>query len=120
MASDTLATFPPVVALSFGPTSEITPEQLEEIEEHGWEVAGPEAYPTLFVVDSHGTPRTADLGELATMEAIARALHVAVSEPKALRAAWEDGERVVFGATFSDVGGEVVLSLARRRDDRTR
>ncbi|MCA9611551.1 MAG: hypothetical protein KC586_02215 [Myxococcales bacterium] len=110
-ASDMPPTFPPHVALSFGPSSQITPEQLEEIEEHGWEIAGPEAYPTLFVVDSQGVPRTADLGELTTMEVIARALCVAVAEPKVLRAAWEDGERVVFGAKVTHAPGEVVLNL---------
>lgn len=40
-----------VRSMSFGARKELPPSMLSEIKKHGWPVAGPQAYPTLFGLD---------------------------------------------------------------------
>jgi hypothetical protein len=43
-------------SMSFGSRKEIPPSMLREIKKHGWAVAGADAYPTLFCVDTAMEP----------------------------------------------------------------
>ena len=101
---------PPHVALSFERAAELAGGLRNEIAAHHWEVAGPEAYPWLAVVDEDLEPRSPTGKVVAILEAIALALSQ-VSEEPVLRSAWSGGEPFSRGVTVRTHAGELEVTL---------
>jgi hypothetical protein len=85
---------PPSFSLNFDRGADLPRELRKEIAEHGWEVAGPNAFPWLAAVDEDLVSRAPDPDELTIAEVVARALPRLLSERTALLAAWNGGPAV--------------------------
>lgn len=71
------------------------PELLvREIAQHGWEVAGPQAYPTFVVIDEERIGRGLTLDEHVGMTAVVTALAELVENEALLVDAWQTGNPV--------------------------
>lgn len=82
----------PHFSINFDTCAGLAAAALEEIEEYGWEVAGPSAYPSMIVVDE-GVVRSAPTADQLTLgEVIALALAEVLSEKTELLRAWQ-GEK---------------------------
>ena len=62
------------LTLLFGDETEISVLDLEAVRRHGWEVAGPEAYPSIFRKERGMTVRPPLAWELELMEGCLRAI----------------------------------------------
>jgi hypothetical protein len=71
---------PPQLALNFERGAELSPGQRKEIVTHHWEVAGPDGYPWLVVLDEDLVARSPTSREISITEVLARALGVLVTE----------------------------------------
>lgn len=71
---------PRQLALNFERGAELSPSQRKEIVTHHWEVAGPDAYPWLVVLDEDLIARSPTPREISIAEALARALCLLVDE----------------------------------------
>jgi hypothetical protein len=90
---DTPENLPEHVIFNFGPRDEVAPTVLAEIEQHGFRVAGADAYPRVAVVDPDLVGRPLTQQELAGVTAILEALVQLVAAPE-LAAAWGGGPSV--------------------------
>lgn len=81
-------TLPPHLVLSFERGAEISPQARREVAQHGWEVAGPPAYPSAWVVDGKGKYRPPSEDEFLLAEAISRLLVEAPAYREELERAW--------------------------------
>lgn len=97
--------------VSFEGAKELPAELIKEIGRHKWELAGPNAYPLLYVVDEDLLTRPATAREVAIAEAIALAMAEALRDTKALRRAFNGGE--AYSRTFpvTTSGGQVEVVL---------
>ncbi|MBI4951260.1 MAG: hypothetical protein HY908_04450 [Myxococcales bacterium] len=102
---------PPTFALNFERGANLSTALQREIAEHGWEVAGEEAYPWLVVVDEDFVARPPTADEVAIAEALARALPRVLEDKTALLAAWSGGESVARTLSVPTHVGEVEVSL---------
>ncbi len=98
--------------LSFELGADLAPELRKEIAEHQWEVAAPEAYPWLIVVEEDLLTRPPTAEEVTINEAIARALIAVVGEKKTLHTAWGGGEPVSFSLSAGTHQGEIKVILS--------
>jgi hypothetical protein len=71
---------PRQLALNFERGAELSPSQRKEIVTHHWEVAGPDAYPWLVVLDEDLIARSPTPREISIAEALARALCLLVDD----------------------------------------
>jgi hypothetical protein len=71
---------PRQLALNFERGAELSPGQRKEIVTHHWEVAGPDAYPWLVVLDEDLVARSPTQREISIAEALARALCLLVDD----------------------------------------
>ena len=85
---------PPHFALNFERGADINAGLRREILQHGWEVAGTDAYPWLVAVDEDLVTRPATAEEISIAEALARALVELLAEPAPLLAAWQADQTV--------------------------
>jgi hypothetical protein len=102
---------PPHFALNFARSDELHASLRQEIAEHHWEVAGPDAYPWLVAVDEGLVARPPTAEEVTIAEAIALALPKVLKEKKALLAAWSGGEPVARTLRVATHAGDVEVSL---------
>ena len=102
---------PSHVSLNFERGAELDVALLDEIGQHGWEVAGPDAYPWLVVVEPDLVGRTPSASELVIVEAISLALTMLLADEAALLEAWEGGAPVERGLTGSPPAGRHTVTL---------
>ena len=81
-------TMPPQFVVNFDRGAELPPQLRREISEHGWEVAGANAYPWVCIVDEDLVARPPTAKELALAEALALALVEAANAKNRLQRAW--------------------------------
>jgi len=72
---------------------ELDPVDVEEVERHGWEIAGPAAYPSLTVLDQDTEGRLPTADELAGVTAVVESLCEMLDDEPHLADAW-NGEPV--------------------------
>jgi hypothetical protein len=72
-------------SITYGEAFEVAPEDLDAAEEHGWSVAGPEAYPCVLRVNPGLAVRTPLKWELELLEACLRAIPEFLSQQPASR-----------------------------------
>lgn len=92
-------------ALHFGDRSQISTNDLEKAQRHGFEVAGPRAYPAVFRKERGDDLRSPDAGELELLEACLWVI------PDFLKRA-EDRKPDVYGFTFKGASGKMTLELS--------
>ena len=115
--------------LGFDHEAEIDPDDLAEIANQRWEIAGPSAVPRLTVVEGDGEGRLPTRDELAGVTAIIEALCTLVEDEPDLDEAWEgepveievdvDGRRVRLAAPLElpvAVRAAVMTRLAAREE----
>jgi hypothetical protein len=100
-------------ALHFGDRTEISPKDLEEFRRHGFEVAGPRAFPVVLRKEPGGDFRSPDAGELELLEACLWVI------PDFLKRA-EDRKPDVYEYTFKAASGQMTLDLSWVPKDRLR
>lgn len=105
------ATLPRHLALNFDPRDNFDDEFIDAIERNGWEVAGPEAYPWIFVVGDKFSVRTATAAEVTRVEAIALALAKVLANKKAVRAAVEGGQPLSRTVTVNTHAGPFEVTV---------
>ncbi len=102
---------PPHFVLNFEQGAELAPELRQEIAEHRWEVASPNAYPWLVAIDGQLVARPPTGKEVVLAEAIALALTDMLAEKKALRKAWDGGEPLSRTLTATTHQGQIDVTL---------
>jgi hypothetical protein len=73
---------------SYNTARELDPEDVAEVKEQGWELAGPTAYPAFTVID-HGEGRLPTQREVAGMTVFLEALATMVRDEPEIALAWE-------------------------------
>lgn len=102
---------PPHLALNFEHGADLAPELRREVDAHGWEVAGADAYPWLVAVDGDLVARPPTGSELTTAEAIALALTAVSDDREALENAWQGDEPLSRTLSVTTHGGDVEVTL---------
>ena len=92
-------------ALHFGNRSEISPSDLEKAQRHGFEVAGPRAYPVTLRNEPGEDFHSPDAGELQLLEACLWVI------PDFLKRA-DDHKSDVYGYAFKGMTGKMALELS--------
>ncbi len=92
-------------ALHFGDRTEISPDDLEKARRHGFEVAGPRAFPVVLRKEPGGDFRSPDAGELELLEACLWVI------PDFLKRA-EDRKPDVYEYAFKGAVGKMSLDLS--------
>jgi hypothetical protein len=92
-------------ALHFGNRTEVSPNDLKMAERHGFEVAGPRAFPVVLRKEPSGDFRSPDAGELEVLEACLGII------PDFLKRA-EDRKPDVYEYTFNVAYGQMTLDLS--------
>jgi hypothetical protein len=111
LANDEELDVPPHLAVTFGSEAGLGPTALEEIGEHGWEVAGPSAYPSVVVVDEDVVGRPPTAQELTLAEVIALAVPEVLAEKQELLRAWPEGRAFLRTLTVTTHTGPVEVTL---------
>jgi hypothetical protein len=104
MAGDDVA-FPPHIMFSYDDRRTIGAVLAREVAKHGWELAGPKAYPSVVMIDSDLVARGLTQEELDGVCAIADTLARFTAEGR-LQDAFDQGERI----TWKQLDGEVELA----------
>jgi len=103
---------PPHFALNYERGAELSTALRKEISVHGWEVAGPGAYPWLVAIDEDLVARPASARELVISEAIALALPKLLAEKKkTLLAALDGGPAVERTLLVHTHAGDLEVTL---------
>jgi hypothetical protein len=92
-------------ALHFGDRTEVSPNDLEEVRRHGFEVAGPLAFPSVLRKEPGEDLRSPDAGELELLEACLWVI------PDFLTRA-EDRKSDVYEYAFKAANGQMTLGLS--------
>ena len=103
---------PPHLNLTFDHAPDVSTTVRKEVARHGWPVASPAAYPSLFAVTDANTPRPLSPRDFTIAEAVARALVSLVADKDALAAAWRGAAPVT--RTFSVATHDGALSITLR------
>lgn len=103
---------PPHVALSFAGRADAEPALVREIEERGWEIAGPTAYPVLDAVDDEGLAGPPTAHETAKLEAIALALAELVESTPDLRMILEREDGLAREIVVETPGGRATVTIS--------
>lgn len=121
VAADDRSSSPPHVDLRFLRGTLTHASLREEIAEHGWEVAGPAAYPVMSVFEKGEILRQATSREFAMITAIATALsQFLVTDSNAVRRAFIGSEPVDHVSSIATHAGDAQLTLwASRRHANT-
>jgi hypothetical protein len=98
-------------ALHFGDRTEVSPNDLEMAQRHGFEIAGPRAFPVVLRKEPGGDFRSPDVGELELLEACLGII------PDFLKRA-EDRKPDVYEYTFKATNGQMTLDLSWVPKDR--
>lgn len=102
--------FPSTLFMNFLHMNDIRPDLRGEIESHGWEVAGPAAWPWLASLDVDGTPISPLESDIVLAELICLALLEVAAHPRQVKAAYRDTEPIELKKTFKI--GEDELEVA--------
>jgi hypothetical protein len=102
---ETIAEHLRYTALHFGDRTEISPDDREIVKRHGFEVAGPGAFPAAFRNEPGEVFRSPDGGELELLEACLWVI------PDFLKRA-EDRKPDVYEYAFKGAGGEMTMNLS--------
>lgn len=102
----------PHFAINFDTNAGLAAAALEEIEEYGWEVASPSAYPSMIVVDEGVVRSAPTANELALGEVIALALPEVLSEKTELLRAWQEGKAFSRTLTVTTHAGPFEVTVA--------
>ncbi len=102
---------PPHFALNFDRGADLSPALRKEIAQHGWEVAGADAFPWLVAVDEDLVARPPTSDEVTIAEAVALALTTVLREEKTLARAWDGGPPVTRALTVQTYAGEIEVAL---------
>lgn len=111
-------TSPAHFALEFERGAEVSPALRREIADHGWEVAGADAYPLLVSIDDDLVVRPTTSHEVTITEAIARALTQVLVENAERPGAWTDAPTFSHTLTVATHAGPVEITLRAPHDDR--
>ena len=97
-----------LLSLTFEPATELPPSMRREAMEHGWPVAGPDAYPSVLRMEPDGTPRPLVERDVEIATAAARSLSALFAGHSAV---FESGAPVpVCESYFDDDDREVRLT----------
>ena len=100
-------------ALQFGGRTEVSPDDLERVRRHGFEVAGSRAYPVVLRKEPGEDFRSPDAGELELLEACLWVI------PDILKRAG-DRKPDVYEYAFKGADGKMTLDLSWVRKERLR
>ena len=103
--------FPQSVMLSFDGKDAWQPSLQSELETHGWEVAGPTAYPSVVMIGADLLARGLTHEELIGVTAIMETLADFVESEPALAEAWQDGEPIEWSRKVETPEGESTIAL---------
>lgn len=106
---------PRQLALNFERGAELSPGQRKQVVAHGWEVAGPDAYPWLVVLDEDLIARAPTPAEVALAEVLARALSELVeNHRRELRNAYGGGAPLTRQIEVATQLGRLSVELVAR------
>lgn len=106
---------PPHFAVNFERGADLAPELRKEVSAQGWEVAGPDAYPSPLAIDGDLVARPPTLRELTLAEALCRALVKMLDEHgPAVSTAWDRGDVLAEAFTVATASGTMTVSLTLR------
>lgn len=108
---------PTNLTLAFQRGAELPSELRKEVVEHQWEVADPEAFPRLGVIDGGASARDPAPREIEQMEAVVRVLVELLADLPALRAAHEDGEDYQLDAAIQTHDARHLIAIVSALDD---
>ena len=103
---------PPHLSLNFERGADLDTSLRKEIAEHGWVVAGADAYPVLTAMDEDMLARPHSARELTIGETLALVLCQLPEDREALQQAWRGGAPVEWTISVRTHAGEVEVSLA--------
>ena len=83
----------------------------KEVAEHGWEIAGAEAYPCLAVIAEGSLARPPTADEMTVAEAISLSLAEVLADERPLRAAFDRGEPLARTLRVKTHAGELEVTL---------
>ncbi len=109
---DVDAKLPRHFALNFERGADLSRALRKEVSKHGWEVAGPEAWPWPVAVDPDLVARPPTAKELTITEAVCLSLPQLLTQKKALEAAWNaEGPPVTATVKVRTHAGDVEVIL---------
>jgi hypothetical protein len=91
---------------------DLAPPMVREIDEFGWEVAGPGAFPQALLIDPDCVVRGLTRAELAGLTAVIEALADLVDANPDLAAAWEEADERRGRSDVSTALGTIAVELA--------
>jgi hypothetical protein len=103
---------PPHFLISYDGPELVSRPAVREVREHGWEVAGPRAYPTAIFVDTDLVTRGLTRAELAGTTAVMEAVAEFIEEEPELASAWDSGEPLDWCSEIATAVGSVEVQLA--------
>ena len=111
LAAGAEPTLPSHVSLNFERGAGLDAASLAEIEQHGWEVAGPDAYPQLVMVEPDLVERPLSVTDFVITEAISLALTELLEDQAALLDAWNGGAPIERQLAVSTHAGRHTVTL---------
>lgn len=101
----------PFLTLLYAGASALTAPLCDEIARHGWEIAGPDAYPELVASEDGKRARPASADEYTLAEAVARALPELLRDAAPLLAAWDGGVPVAHARVVHTHAGPIAIEI---------
>lgn len=92
--------FPSTLFQLYQHMNDVRPDLRGEIESHGWEVAGPAAWPWLASLEADGTPLPPVESDIVLAELICLSLTELAKHPRQMKEAWRDAEQFELTETF--------------------
>ncbi|MEL6195846.1 MAG: hypothetical protein AAFZ38_09435 [Myxococcota bacterium] len=111
MHSEQKPAIPSHMALTFERGADLEPELRKEIAEHGWRVAGANAHPSLYVIDSDLVARTAAKREMMVVQAVAHALCASIDEGVLTPQVWLSNEPFSRTYTLDGQGESIEITM---------
>ncbi len=102
---------PSFLALNFERGADLAISLRKEISEHGWEVAGSQAYPWLAVIDKDMVTRPARTNEMALVEAIGMALAMLANDKAVVKKAFSGGKPYSRTCPVTTHSGDVAVTI---------
>ena len=105
---------PPHMGLTFELEEELSEALRNDIRQHGWEVAAPDAHPSLLIVDDDDAAHSPTASELTIAEAIALALVQLLAKETAPTAVLNDDADRAHTFRVNTQAGAVEVTLGRK------
>lgn len=103
---------PAHILISYDGDELVGPQAMREAREHGWELAGPRAFPTAVFVDTDLAARGLTRAELAGATAVMEAIADFIEAEPGLASAWDDYEPLDWRSEVATAVGTVEVQLA--------